>query len=67
MILEEDKRTLCDKPQQARRQEKGLCPVGRQQAGGASIRIEAPPCLIGYVRSVKTAVSVQQSSFPNIA
>ena len=25
------------------------------------------PRLIGYVRSVKTAVSVQQSSFPNIA
>lgn len=43
MILEEDKRTLCDKPQQARQQEKGLCPAGRQQAEGASIRIEAPP------------------------
>lgn len=42
MVLEDDKRTLCDKPQQARQQEKGLCPAGRQQAEGASICIDAP-------------------------
>ena len=44
MVLEDDKRTLCDKPQQqARQQEKEHCPAGRQQSGEASIRIDAPP------------------------
>lgn len=66
MILEEDKQTLCDKPgRQGGKKRDFVLPADNKQRERQSASML--PRLIGYVRSVKTAVSVQQSSFPNIA
>ena len=64
MILEEDKRTLCDSRQGGKKRDFVLPADNKQKERQSAAML---PRLIGYVRSVKTAVSVQQSSFPNIA
>ena len=66
MILEEDKRTLCDKPsRQGGKKRDFVLPADNKQKERQSASML--PRLIGYVRSVKTADSEQQSSIPNIA